>query len=58
MTITFYKKQLCLLTLAFAVITIQAQDIPWGDKGNGKYINPILAADYSDPDVIRVGEKN
>ncbi len=57
MTITFYKKKLCLLTLAFAAITIQAQDIPWGDQGNGKYINPILAADYSDPDVIRVGEK-
>lgn len=30
---------------------------PWGDQGNGIYINPILAADYSDPDVIRVGEK-
>ena len=29
----------------------------WGDQGNGTYINPILAADYSDPDVIRVGEK-
>ncbi|NDV80409.1 beta-xylosidase [Bacteroides sp. 51] len=29
----------------------------WGDQGNGTYINPILNADYSDPDVIRVGEK-
>lgn len=26
------------------------------DLGNGKYQNPILFADYSDPDVIRVGE--
>ncbi len=25
------------------------------DLGNGKYQNPILHADYSDPDVIRVG---
>ncbi len=29
----------------------------WGDQGNGTYINPILNADYSDPDVIRVGKK-
>ncbi|KWX73729.1 glycoside hydrolase [Paenibacillus riograndensis] len=26
------------------------------DQGNGTYINPIIYADYSDPDVIRVGE--
>ncbi|MGE4586898.1 MAG: glycoside hydrolase 43 family protein [Mangrovibacterium sp.] len=29
---------------------------PWGDQGNGTYINPVLNADYSDPDAIRVGE--
>ena len=29
----------------------------WGDQENGTYINPILNADYSDPDVIRVGNK-
>jgi beta-xylosidase len=29
----------------------------WGDQGNGTYINPILNADYSDPDVERVGDK-
>lgn len=28
----------------------------WGDQGDGTYRNPILKADYSDPDVIRVGE--
>ncbi|MCT8139610.1 glycosyl hydrolase 43 family protein [Anaerobacillus sp. CMMVII] len=27
------------------------------DLGNGYYQNPILHADYSDPDVIRVGEE-
>ena len=26
------------------------------DQGNGTYKNPILFADYSDPDVIRVGD--
>ena len=30
---------------------------PWTpDQGDGTYRNPILCADYSDPDVIRVGD--
>ncbi len=30
---------------------------PWQpDNGDGTYNNPVLFADYSDPDVIRVGE--
>jgi len=30
---------------------------PWvADLGNGKYQNPILNADYSDPDAVRVGD--
>ncbi len=29
---------------------------PWGDLGDGTFANPILAADYSDPDPIRVGD--
>lgn len=33
------------------------KDTRWGDQGDGTYVNPILNADYSDPDVIRVGEK-
>ena len=39
------------------VLILSAQGSPgkWGDQGNGTYINPILNADYSDPDVIRVG---
>ena len=28
----------------------------WGQLGDGTYANPVLAGDYSDPDVIRVGE--
>jgi len=27
-----------------------------GDQGNGTYINPILAGDYADPTIVRVGE--
>lgn len=28
----------------------------WGDQGNGTYVNPVLPADYSDLDAIRVGD--
>ena len=29
----------------------------WGDLGDGTFANPVLNADYSDPDIIRVGDK-
>ena len=30
---------------------------PWvSDQGDGTYRNPVIHADYSDPDVVRVGE--
>ena len=30
---------------------------PWqADQGDGTYCNPVLYADYSDPDVVRVGD--
>lgn len=46
--------------LTFAILcglsfTSHAQK--WGDQGDGTYANPVLNADFSDPDVIRVGEK-
>lgn len=44
---------LSLLSL-FITFSISAQ---WtADLGNGNYRNPIIHADYSDPDVIRVGD--
>lgn len=52
-------KYLLALFCALACIGyIQAQKPlkTWGDQGNGTYVNPILNADYSDPDVIRVGD--
>ena len=33
-----------------------AQGLSGGDQGDGTYRNLILFADYSDPDVIRVGD--
>ena len=49
-----------LLTLFVSILNDSAPaaeaPLPWGDQGNGTYRNPILPADYSDPDVIRVGD--
>lgn len=53
-----------LMAAAIAASCAQTQTQPsavtaiasWGDQGNGTYINPILAADYSDPDVIRIDD--
>lgn len=43
-----------------AALAFSCQDSPngnaWGDTGDGRYLNPVLAADYSDPDAIRVGD--
>ncbi len=45
------------ITLAGLVPAIAAaQPLAWGDQGDGTYRNPILYADYSDPDVVRVGD--
>src|SRR5262245_34689460 len=43
---------LALAAAAFAAEPVLA----WGDQGDGTYRNPILPADYSDPDVVRVGD--
>jgi beta-xylosidase len=39
------------------MIPTELQDHPWvPDLGDGTFKNPIIHADYSDPDVIRVGD--
>jgi len=30
--------------------------LSWGDQGDGTYKNPVLKADYSDPDILRHGD--
>ena len=48
-----FRSSFTLFVLLFAVL---CQANPWvADQGDGTYRNPILYADYSDPDVIRVG---
>jgi beta-xylosidase len=53
----------CLLGATLLVSTLPAQNAPtkwgdwplWGDQKDGTYRNPVLPADYSDLDCIRVG---
>ena len=50
---------ICLLLLYINVSSAQENRESagvWGDQQNGTYKNPVLNADYSDPDVIRVGD--
>jgi len=44
-----------LLILTAGLPAVAEPPLPWGDQGDGTYRNPILPADYSDPEVIRVG---
>jgi len=48
----------CLVACSMGILTAYAQTQPaWvPDNGDGTYTNPVIHADYSDPDVIRVGD--
>ncbi|MDP4189368.1 MAG: family 43 glycosylhydrolase, partial [Bacteroidota bacterium] len=52
---------LLFILLSFSTFSLRAQEstlskvwVP--DNGNGTYKNPVICADYSDPDAIRVGD--
>lgn len=51
-----------MLLFLFVIGSANAQNSPYvskvwvADNGNGTYKNPVIHADYSDPDAIRVGE--
>ena len=47
-------KHIFLSILLLFPIYLAAQQLSWGDQGDGTYRNPVLCADFSDPDVIRV----
>ncbi|MDR1023810.1 MAG: glycoside hydrolase 43 family protein [Prevotellaceae bacterium] len=55
-----YKKISLLLLFAGMSLSLSAQryvsEVWLPDSGNGYYKNPILHADYSDPDVCRAGD--
>jgi beta-xylosidase len=50
----------CITFLWLSVLTLRAQssisNVWVADQGDGTYKNPIIHADYSDPDVVRVGD--
>ncbi len=48
--------QLIVILLFTLNVTAQHDGKRWGDLGNGRYRNVILPADYSDPEVLRVGK--
>ncbi len=50
------KKTLLLCSFFFAALGVSAQTVWTPDLGNGKFKNPVLYADYSDPDVTRTGD--
>ncbi len=47
---------LIISNAALAQITNPISKVWIADQGNGTYKNPILYADYSDPDAVRVGD--
>ncbi len=51
------KNLLIILFLTVHVASAQTVSKVWvADNGNGTYKNPVINADYSDPDAIRVGD--
>ena len=57
------KRLTCTLLIVVATaaqaigLTTASDSLAWGDQGDGTYMNPVINADFSDPDVIRVGKK-
>ncbi|MDE5988162.1 MAG: glycoside hydrolase 43 family protein [Duncaniella sp.] len=45
------------LTALAGTSTDSAGSPRWGDLGDGTFANPVLNSDYSDPDIIRVGDR-
>lgn len=55
MSVMFFRSVMSILLILFLGTALYSQVwIP--DLGNGNYQNPIIFADYSDPDVIRIGD--
>ncbi|RZK99901.1 MAG: glycosyl hydrolase 43 family protein, partial [Hymenobacter sp.] len=48
-------RQLFIIFLYLALAQAVSAQVWQPDQGDGSYKNPVLYADYSDPDVIRVG---
>ena len=56
-------KKIEIIYLCISLLVIQSfqttfaqQTGKWGDQGDGTFRNPVIAADFSDPDPVRVGD--
>ena len=56
--ICYNMKRFSLLTLlaAFSALMAFAQSSWTADNGNGTYTNPLFYDEFSDPEIIRVGD--
>ncbi|MDE5871213.1 MAG: glycoside hydrolase 43 family protein [Muribaculaceae bacterium] len=52
-----FHKSLLAICLFACVSTADAGVPAWGDLGDGTFANPVLNADHSDPDIVRIGDK-
>ena len=51
------KKSILLLLMCMITLGIQAQWKSWtADNGNGTFTNPLFYDEFSDPDILRVGD--
>ena len=51
------QKLFILISAIFMNLTASAQQQSWtADNGNGTYTNPLFYDEFSDPDIIRVGD--
>ena len=46
----------CVFLFIFSTTVFSQQNKKWGDQDDGSYFNPVIPADYSDIDAIRVGK--
>ena len=47
----------CCALCALMTLTTEAQNTSWtADNGNGTYTNPLFYDEFSDPDILRVGD--
>ncbi|MBN1867088.1 family 43 glycosylhydrolase [Candidatus Sumerlaeota bacterium] len=55
MKVLRFSASLVALCAVLSTSVSDAQPGSWGDQTDGTFHNPVLNADYSDPDVVRVG---
>ena len=49
-------KKLLLSAAVVLSLDVTAQNLNVSDNGDGTYTNPVIRADYPDPDVVRLGD--